>query len=137
MKIKLLYILAGIIIVIASVILFIVWLFNRPCGEWEKPANVPVSAVWKGGCDGGVWMELVDIKADTIRFRIYRDWNGILELDADFVFENCKDLKLTKANWIEFISDFDGIKIYSKVQSDNSYCQLVPVYPAYYEEEIE
>jgi len=134
MKTKVLYLFAGIIIV--GMVLFITWLFNRPCKQWEKPANVPVSAVWKGGCDGGNWVELVDIKADTIRLRIYRDWNGDLILDADFVSENCNNLQLTKENWNEFISDFDGTKIYSKIQSDSSYCRFVPVLPAYYEEKI-
>ena len=117
-------------------VLFITWLFYRPCEQREKPANVPILAVWKGGCDGGNWMELVDIKADTIRLRIYRDWNGDLKLDADFVSENCNNLQLTKANWNEFIFDFDGTKIYTKIQSDSSYCQLVPVSPAYYKEKI-
>ena len=134
MKTKVLYLFAGIIIV--GMVLFITWLFNRPCKQWEKPANVPVSAVWKGGCDGGNWVELVDIKADTIRLRIYRDWNGDLILDADFVSENCNNLQLTKENWNEFISYFDGKKIYSKIQSDSSYCRFGPVLPAYYEEKI-
>jgi hypothetical protein len=100
---------------------------------------VPVLAVWKGGCDGGNWVELVDIKADTIRFRIYRDWNGDLILDADFVSKNCNNLQLTKTNWNEYIAGFDGdaLGICSKFQSDSSYCQLVPVFPAYYEEKIE
>ena len=88
MKTKLLYFI-GIII---GIILFITWLFKQPYKNWERPVNVPVSAVWQGGCDGGNWMELVDIKDDTIRLRIYRDWNGELILDADFVSENCNDL---------------------------------------------
>lgn len=137
MKIKLLYLFAGVTIVIVSIILFIAWLFYRPCGEWEKPSNVPVSAVWKGGCDGGNWMELVDIKADTIRFKIYRDWNGDLMLDADFVYENCNGLQLTKTNWVQYISFFDGTKLYTRVVVNGHYCRLVPVFPAYYEEKIE
>ncbi len=132
MKTKLLCLFAGIIIV--SMVLFFTWPFKRPCKQWEKPANVPISAVWKGGCDGGNWVELVDIKADTIRLRIYRDWNGDLILDADFVSENCNNLHLTKENWNEFVSYFDGIKIYSNIQSDSSYCRFSPVFPVYYEE---
>jgi hypothetical protein len=137
MKTKLLYILVGVIIAIVSAILFVAWLFNRPCEEWEKPANVPASAVWKGGCDGGSWVELVDIRADTVRFRIYYDWSGNLELDADFVSEKCIDLQLTKINWNEYITFFDGTAIYTNVLSDSMYCRLVPVFPAYYGEKIE
>ena len=137
MKTKLLYLFVVIITVIVGIILFVVWLFNRPCGEWEKPASVPVSAVWKGSCDGGSWVELVDIKADTVRFRIYYDWSGDLELDADFVFEKCNDLQLTKANWNEYITFFDGTAIYTTILSDSRYCRLVPIFPAYYGNKIE
>ncbi|WP_068689381.1 hypothetical protein [Culturomica massiliensis] len=137
-KIKLLYFFAGIIIAIICAILFFNWKFKQSCEEWKKPVNVPISAVWKGGCDGGNWVELVDIKTDTIRFRIYRDWNGDLILDADFVYQNCNDLRLTEANWNEYVSYFDNaLEIYSKFQSDSSYCRLIPVYPAYYEEKVE
>ena len=129
MRTKLLYLLVGIII-----FLFVIWLFKRPCKKWERPVNVPVSAVWQGGCDGGNWMELVDIKDDTIRLRIYRDWNGKLILDADFVSENSNGLPLTKTNWSEYIDYFDGTKIYSKIQVGSSYCRLIPIFPAYYEE---
>lgn len=131
MKTKLLYLFAGIII--AGMVLFFTWLFKRPCEQWKKPENVPVSAIWKGGCDGGIWVELVDIKADTIRFRIYQDWNGELLLDADFVSENCDDLLLTKTTWNEYIDYFDGTKIYSKIQVGGSCCRLIPIFPAYYE----
>ncbi len=133
MKTKLLYFIG---IIIIGIILFITWLFKQPCKQWEKPANVPISAVWKGGCDGGNWVELVDIKTDTIRLRIYRDWSGELILDADFVSKNCNNLHLTKANWNKYIDYFDGTKIYSKIQLNSSYCQLIPVFPAYYEEKI-
>jgi hypothetical protein len=135
MKTKLLYLFAGIIIV--GIVLFSVLLFKQPCGEWKKPVSVPVSAVWKGGCDGGSWVELVDIRADTVRFRIYYDWSGNLELDADFVSEKCNDLQLTKANWNERITFFDGTAIYTNVLSDSSYCRLVPIFPAYYGNKIE
>ncbi|MDR0667365.1 MAG: hypothetical protein LBF90_01950 [Prevotellaceae bacterium] len=137
MKTKLLYLFAGIVIVIASIILFIAWLFKQPCEEWEKPSNVPISAVWKGGCDGGRWVELVRIKADTIRFRIYHDWNGTLELDADFIYENCNNLQLTKTNWVEYVSCFDGIYLYTDFVIDSRYCRLVPIFPAYYGEKVE
>jgi hypothetical protein len=137
MKTKLLYLFAGIITAIVGIALFVDWLFKQPCKEWEKPANVPVSAVWKGGCDGGCWVEFVDIKADTIRFRIYYDRRGYLELDADFVSDKCNDLQLTKANWNEYITGFDGTAIHTSILSDNMYCRLVPIFPAYYGEKIE
>lgn len=131
MRTKLLYLLVGLIVFI---VLFIIWLFKRPCKKWERPVNVPISAVWQCGCDGGNWMKLVDIRDDTIRLRIYRDWNGKLILDADFVSENCNDLPLTKTNWSEYVDYFDGTKIYTKIQVGSCYCRLIPIFPAYYEE---
>jgi hypothetical protein len=124
------------------VVIFVLGYFaidtNVGCDPPEKPANVPVTAEWKGGCDGGTWVELVEMKADEIRFRIYRDWNGDLLLDANFVYENCNDLQLTESNWSEHIAGYGNVlHIYSKYQSNDSYCQLVPVFPAYYEEKFE
>jgi hypothetical protein len=131
-------VISGIILSIIGAFLYFIWAFNQPCSDPDKPLNVPTSAIWAGDCDGGNWIELVDIKKDTVRFRIYRDWNGELILDANFVYENCNGLQLTNANWNEYIAYFDNaLHIYSKFQTGNSYCQLVPVFPAYYEEKIE
>lgn len=136
LKTRILYLFIGLIILIVSIMLFAIWLFNKPCNEFEKPANVPVSAIWKGGCDGGNWVELVDIRVDTIRFRIYNQSIGDLMLDADFVPANCDDLQLTKTNWNKYISFFDGTILYTKFVSNDHYCRLVPIFPAYYEEKI-
>jgi hypothetical protein len=137
MKHKLLYLFVLTTIVAIIIILFISWLFDQPCGKWERPSNVPVSAVWIGGRDGGNWVEFVDIRADTIRFRIYYDRMGDLIFDANFIYENCSDFQLTQANWSEYIVGFDGNNLETciKSKSDSSrYCQLIPVFPAYYEE---
>jgi hypothetical protein len=120
------------------VVIFVLGYFaidcNVGCDPPAKPPKVPASAIWKGDCDGGDWVELVDIKKDTVRFRIYRDWNGELILDADFIYENCNSLRLTQSNWNEYIAYFgNALEIYSKSQSDNSLCRLVPIFPAYYE----
>lgn len=120
---------------IAIGFVLILWLFKNSCEPWERPKQVPLSAIWKGGCDGGNWIELVDIRTDTIRLRIYRDWNGELILDADFVSENCDDLQLTKTNWNKNIDFFDGIAIYCKNDVGGGYCKFNPILPAYYEEE--
>lgn len=136
----LLYVFAGIMAVIVCVILYVCWVsYQYHHKVWEKPANVPAAALWKGGCDGGNWVELVDIKGDTLRFRSYYDVSGNLILDADYICQNCTNLHLTKENWSEYISDFndDNLSIYSELQekfkSDSGYCTLVPIYPAYYD----
>lgn len=128
METKLLYITGGIIV---SLLLFNTCFFIQPCKQCKKPSKVPDSAVWIGGCDGGNWVELVNIKADTIRLRIYRDWDGELILDADYVPHNCNNLFFTEADWEKHFNYFDGTKFYIKNQCS---CQLTPVYPLYYME---
>ena len=117
-------------------ILFSKWFFNQHCEPPKKPNGVPVSAVWKGGCDGGNWIELVSIKNDTLRFKIYRDWNGDLLLDADFEYVNCNSFRLTASNWVEHIAYFgEALEIYEKLNVGK--CRLTPITPVYYQEKLE
>lgn len=112
------------------------WFFNQPCSPPDKPIVVPKEAAWKGDCDGGHWVELVSIKKEKVRFRIYQDWNGELILDADFNYRNCDNLKLTNSNWAEYISYFDeSLKI--NETSNTNKCRLEPIYPAYQHDKLE
>ncbi len=123
-------------VVMVLLCIFIVWRFNRPCEEWERPSNVPVEAAWIGGCDGGIWLEFVDIQTpDTIRFKIYRDWNGDLILDANFVCDSCPDMQITENNWRESFSHFDGetLCVLNQYQPNGQYCKFVPARPFYRE----
>ena len=52
--------------------------------EQDRPDNVPESAIWSGGPDGGEWIEFVERHGGMYRYRIYRDCDGSLLLDADF-----------------------------------------------------
>lgn len=118
-------------------VLFKYIFIKRPCLPPEKPIIVPKAAVWKGDCDGGSWIELVSIGKDKVRFRIYRDWNGDLILDADFEYQDCNTFYLTESNWAKYIAYFgNALEVYdnSTIQSK---CKLVPVYPAYKEEILE
>lgn len=132
-RIKILRLIGG-VIVVGGIILFSSRLFNPPCNRCERPVNVPAQAIWKGGHDGGHWIELVNMKNDTIRFRIYRDFDGALILDADFIPKTGNDLHLTRANWDSLIDYFDGEKIGGKIKPENEYLQWALVSPAYYEE---
>ena len=126
------------IVIIAVLVLAVVfwkWFFNQPCLPPERPDSVPKEAIWKGDCDGGNWIELVNIDKDNVRFRIYRDWNGDLILDADFKYENCQLFRLTESNWSNHVAYFDeGIEIYDKSGSEN--CRLSLVFPPHYEEPL-
>jgi hypothetical protein len=133
-----------VLIIIAIVIAVLVGLFvkfvsfNAPCPPPEKTKDVPAEAVWKGGCDGGNWVELVALKEDTVRFRIYRDWNGELILDADFKYQECGSFRLNENNWEDCTGDFINGNIGINVNChDNIKCRLEPIYPVYYEEPLE
>lgn len=108
--------------------------FNEGCPPPDRPNNVPLSAVWKGDCDGGSWIELVYIKEDKVRFRIYRDWNGDLILDADFKYQDCGEFKLTEANWSDHIAYFGNVMMLYKRSIPDQKCRLEPIYPAFEEE---
>ncbi len=122
----------AIIILLALVVVVGLWYFLKlgsqwPCDPPEKPKSVPQEAVWKGGCDGGNWIELVDTRNSKYRFRIYRDWDGTLELDADFKPVSCENPKLTISNWEQSITGYLNEKINLKDTS----CYLQITYPAY------
>lgn len=123
------------VVVVSAVLYFSVSInTNTGCPPPEKPNNVPKSAVWAGGCDGGNWIELVSIEKEKIRFRIYRDWNGDLILDADFEYKDCNEFRLSESNWSEYVSYFgNAIELMDK-EGINARCRLEPIYPAYEEE---
>ena len=138
MKKKVLIVLGVLSVLFIVLFLFGKSLFYRPCPTPEKPKNVPKEAVWKGDCDGGSWVELVSINENKVRFKIYRDWNGELVLDADFESKDCTNYRITKNNWIECSGDFINGDIGIHVDCDsNLKCRLEPIYPAYYEEKLE
>lgn len=114
----------------------IILLFSQcHCREFEKPQNVPEAAKWYGGCDGGNWIELVRIKGDTIRLRIYHDTTGDLIIDSDFLPPKDYQLHLTTSNWHKYIGFFDGSKLITDViKENNNHLTLTPILPAYYEE---
>lgn len=105
---------------------------NRPCDPPERPTGLPLTAKWFGGCDGGNWIELVSTTENKYRLKVYRDWDGVLNMDADFVPENCGQLNLDDKNWDQIISyytqDDSGTFITIKNYND---CRLKAVYPAY------
>lgn len=111
---------------------------NTSCPPPEKPLSVPAEAIWCGGCDGGNWIQLVSVQDTTsYRFKVFRDWDGALQIDAIFKSEKMNDL-LTLNNWQEKISHYNGhpsvdslVCIY--LSKDTNY--LTVQYPAFGGEE--
>lgn len=118
-------------------IVFYKWFFNQPCVPPDKPSTVPASAIWSGGCDGGEWIDLVSVTDKKYRFRIYRDWNGDLMMDADFKFDG-KAFDLNERNWTDKVCCYTQslesevlLKVVSDNQDTKTHYQLKSVYPAY------
>ncbi len=129
------------IILFVFAIKLIDWWFNLPsnCNAPEKPSNVPEQAVWHGFSDAGYWIDLVEIKEDKYRFRIYLGWNGDLEMDADFKFRD-KKIDLTTINWKDFIAGYwhsstDSLVLLNfivyDIEGKRELYQLQSIYPAY------
>lgn len=122
-------------LIIGLVVLIVIvglWFFLRQASQWpcdppEKPNNVPKAAIWKGGCDGGSWIELVSVSSSKYRFRIYRDWDGTLELDADFEPVSCAEINLSESNWEQSITGY----LNEKINLKDTPCYLKIIYPAY------
>lgn len=69
----------------------------------EKPKVLSENTVWFGDCDGGNWIQLVNINREEklIRLKIYRDYDGILEMDANFKLGVCDFNDINESNWKE------------------------------------
>ena len=135
---KLLYIVLAIVGVSVFLYFSVTIRTNTGCPPPNKPSKVPESAVWKGGCDGGSWIELVSIAKEKVRFRIYQDWNGDLILDAVFEYKDCGTFRLTESSWKKCAGDFinGNIGIHIDCNKDTK-CRLEPIYPAHYEESLD
>lgn len=112
------------------------WFFSSPYTPPEKPARVPESAKWFGDRDGGTWIELVNVEEEKFRFRIYRDWDGELLMDAGFTGKG-RLSGLSGDNWhekivyYEYSASLDQFIIKLKDQPDDQSDYLIPVFPAY------
>lgn len=52
----------------------------------ERPANVPDSALWAGGVDGGMWVECSATNSGALACRVYANVTGALVEDGEFTF---------------------------------------------------
>jgi hypothetical protein len=70
---------------VSAVLVSIATLFTCGCSiaPPPRPANVPASAVWNGGQDGGVW---IDCKADTEAnlCTLFNEYSGVVIVTGRF-----------------------------------------------------
>lgn len=93
-----------------------------PCDPPERNEKVPETAVWSGGCGGGYWFEQVGYTKSNNRYRIriYNDFDGNLELDAEFgASDTCKK-SVDDEIIVSKISVYNGEQIILK----GDYCNL-------------
>jgi hypothetical protein len=77
------------------------------CDIPEKPVKLPNDIVWAGGCDGGAWIQVIDLKGNKAHLKIYFSESGEIWKDSWFEFtENCrvKTKKILKTD----LSSYDG-----------------------------
>lgn len=112
---------AVIIITLIMLYLYLEYALSRPCVKpLSQPKNINSKVIWSG-CENGAWIEFVENKNDTLRFRIYkRDYSykneviAFLWEDNDFIdCEGCKDeINKLKDSLPENITYYDGHEIY-------------------------
>lgn len=91
------------------------------------------NSIWIGGRDGGCWIELVEIRSDTLRLRVY-DERETLYIDADYI-SPCKNLPITKRNWNNYVTSFDGENLHTNIMQEHKYCMFSPAF-IYYKSSI-
>ena len=67
------------------------------------------------------------------RFKVYRDWDGELTIDANYKLEYCKGVELNEENWVSYVTWYSGesLEIKNLTQEKESKCRLSPIYPAF------
>ncbi|MBE2255190.1 MAG: hypothetical protein IAE65_03245 [Ignavibacteria bacterium] len=82
------------------------------------------NAVFHGGSHGGHFFELVNINNNKYRFKIYRDYNENLVIEAIFKKdENNCSLIFDDKNIHNYISHYDDKKI--QLYNDKKGCRLI------------
>lgn len=137
-------ILLWIFIIVISGCTFIWFIFIQPHLydiQPERLPNIPKTAVWSGGIDGGEWFELVKInkKKKTYRIKVYNDGTGDLIIDANFVIEDgCSNKYPLNKDILNYLFYYETENISLMQEKRNktkkpigSHCSLKMIQPAY------
>jgi hypothetical protein len=110
---------------IVVLIFIVITLLKIPCDPPERLASIPISTEWIGGCDGGIWYELVNYSKDVYRIRCYDDNNGRIMHDSDYKADSsCNALINKSGNILNLISSMGENKLYISVKNNGKYCYL-------------
>lgn len=93
------------------VILFlIIFIFSCNTVERNRPTNLPKTAFWIGGIDGGCWIIFDSVSNEKIEATIFYENGDIWEKGIFRKLNNCKSEKIT----VDDISSFDGGSLNTK-----------------------
>lgn len=104
--------LIGFFVIIILVI--IVMQFYKPKAEQpERPNNVPTTAIWDGGVDGGNWIDcqLVDSLQNIFYCTVYEDFNGEILFKGKMKLEG---EKISLSQLKNILGVYSGNEIYLK-----------------------
>lgn len=121
-------------IVLGSILVLVLIVFGTIYLKWEtnttpcvpevpnRVGEVPETARWIGGCDGGHWFDIEEIQADSSKYRIavYFDYNGELYVSEYFQFK-CETRYRTSKELLDNILYYEGE---IRMKGD---CDLIPV----------
>lgn len=121
-------------IVILAVVALALFFFGTIYYKWEtntspcipevpdRVGEIPGTARWIGGCDGGHWFNIEEIQAENNRYRIavYFDYNGELYVNEYFQLK-CKKRYNTSKELLDDILYYEGE---IRMKGD---CDLIPI----------
>ena len=75
----------------------------------SRPSSVPEQALWIGGADGGIYLEISKTSDSTYYSKIYFDSTGEIWFEGNLTYEGNKALEITNP---EIFSFWDGDSLY-------------------------
>ena len=78
----------------------------------HKPKPVPQDAVWVGGEDGGCFVSLRSVFADTCYFVIYNEYSGDVWDEGLYLCDDCEVAYASMQDWRNLVRFYDGQKLY-------------------------
>lgn len=122
------------LLVFASFLLIIIFIIykwetnSEPCEPDipERIGDVSENAEWIGGCDGGFWFDVTEIKPtqNIFRIRIFYDYSGKLIIDQYFApSEGCNEFFSDRNRILSFILDYD----YEVIRTRIIGCNFIPL----------
>lgn len=118
-----------------SLILFSTFCVVYSCDRTIPPKkfdSLPKESFWRGGVDGGHWIQINSYNDSIANISVYHDWDGSLMERGDFkICEECNNIKIGFKDLEKEILLFDGMNVVlKKVDSTNHYCYLKEVHKA-------